>query len=36
MDYLQKNKVEQALISKGVKNGDTVKLLDYEFTYHAN
>lgn len=36
MDYLQKNLVEDALITKGVKNGDTVKLLDFEFTYHAN
>jgi GTPase len=36
MDYLHKNQVEDALIAKGVKNGDTVKLLDFEFTYHAN
>jgi Obg family GTPase CgtA-like protein len=29
-------RVEEALEAKGVQDGDTVRLCDFEFTYHAS
>ena len=34
--YLRDIRVEEALEAKGVQDGDTVRLCDFEFTYHAS
>lgn len=34
--YLRDLRVEEALEAKGIRDGDTVKLCDFEFTYHGS
>ena len=33
--YLSEIKVEEALEQRGIQDGDTVILCDFEFTYHS-
>lgn len=35
LDYLRKINLDDALLAKGIREGDTVKLLDFEFTFHG-